>query len=786
MRHQYFIGLLLGFVFITTSASAQRTTTLRGRVVNEGREGIPGATIRVLPDGPGVAADLDGNFKLQASEAGAQGWDLEVSAVGYTKQQLTISHSQAKTDIVIRMVEEVAMLQEAVVVAKSEATLMREQAYAISVLEARQFKNTSTDVNQMLGRIAGVNVRQSGGLGSGFTLSLNGLSGNRIRTFINGIPMDYFGSSLTLNNFPANLISSVEVYKGAVPVHLSSDALGGSINITTDTNPTSYLDASYSLGSFRTHRAALNAQWVAPQSGFTLRLKSFFNQSANNYPMQVYLLNPETGAFATEPTEIRRFHDAYSSHMAWLEAGFVGRSWADEFMVGALVSGNTNELQQDPYATGVTSFPLGEVSTSEEKWIYTLSYRKQNLGIQGLQTRAYAVLVNSDEVYVDTAAHRYDWFGNYEPNVHPTTGELGRKSYFTLDRLNALGNVNLEYALAPQHSLAANVSVNHLMLQGQDLYQPQTNTQYSTPNRVNKGVLGFSYTAKLAQDRWHATLFTKQYGYWLSANNPNYQGTEANAFEDQKSRLGYGLATTWKADGPWQFKASFEQAYRFPESFELYGDGLSVIPNPTLQPERSQNYNLGLRWQDPGRVQLDANIFLRETKDYIRFKPQMNRSQYLNDPQVRAAGLDVSLLYTWEKWRLTASGTYLDLRNSDRESTVYLDRLPNEPYLFGNVAATYRHQGLGGPANSLAVSLSQQYVQAFYLDWPSLSSASTKSVIPTQYPTNLEVTYSLAEGRYNVSGQINNLLNIQVYDNFNQPRPGRAFSLKLRYYINQL
>ncbi|HAP64112.1 MAG TPA: hypothetical protein DCR93_33060, partial [Cytophagales bacterium] len=665
-----------------------------------------------------------------------------ISVVGYETQELQVTWNGASVaPLHVTLKESTTVLENVVIRGKSEASLLREQAYAVEVIEAKQFNNLSTDVNEMLGRIAGVNVRQSGGLGSGFTLSLNGLSGNRIRTFINGVPMDYFGSSLTLNNFPPNLLSAVEVYKGAVPIHLSSDALGGAINITTTDVPINYLDVAYSLGSFHTHRASLNGQWIDTKSHLTVRLKSFINHSDNNYPMEVFLLNRETGQLDETPTEVRRFHDAYTSRMAWLEAGFTDVKWADEFMLGAMYSDNANELQQNPFVTGLSVFPLGHVTTAEQKDIYTATYRKQDLGLQDLNVRGYAVWVNSTEHYTDTSAARYDWFGDFEPDVHPTTGELGRKSLFQLQRTNLLTNLHGEYSINALQGIAINLSTNVLALWGEDVYQPQNNTQYSTPNRVSKGTVGLSYTLKLLQGTWHNTLFTKGYGYTLEANNPDYQGNDPNAFSDQQGRVGLGFASTWKPNDRVQIKGSFERAYRFPESFELYGDGLAVIPNPTLLPEQSENYNLGLRYTQPDRWQAEVNGFVRNTQDYIRFRPQLTRSQYINDPRVLALGIDASVLARLP-WgiQLQGSATYLDLRNNDPEATVYRDRLPNEPYAFANLVATY---GLPLPwdRQQATVSFVQQYVHEFFLDWPSISSSDSKSVIPRQYLAHLELTY---------------------------------------------
>lgn len=770
---------LVGFVALGQSVS--------GAVLDEQGEAIPGSTIQILGTTQGSVADINGNFILRDLKSGAH--QIKITALGHLEQIKTVKVVAGQTvQLNITMKTDATSLEEVTIFGKSEATVVREQAYAVAVVEAKQFKNVSADVNQILNRVSGINIRQSGGMGSSFNLSLNGLSGNRVRTFINGIPMDYFGSSLSLNNFPANLISTIEIYKGAVPIHLSSDALGGSINIITDTRPINYLDASYSFGSFNTHTGALNGQWHHAKTGMTLRIKSYYNHSDNDYPIDINLLDIESGKVAEETTAIRRFHDAYTSKMAWVEVGVMNKSYADELMIGTVISDNYKELQQNPYATGISSFPVGEAFSASDINIFNLSYRKKNLLVQNLNVRAYGVYLKSNEEYQDISPNRYDWYGNYEPDVHPTTGELGRKTHFFLNRENYLANVNAEYALAQAHNVSVSYSLNRLELQGYDDYQPQNNTQFSTPNVVTKQVIGLAYTNEALDGRLKTTLFAKRYQYDLKSNNADYSGDEEAYFETQNSRLGYGMASTFFLKESLQLKASFEQAYRFPESVEMYGDGLSVIPNPTLEPETSYNYNLGVRLNkqtaSSGYV-AEANVFVRDSRDYIRFEPRMNRSTYVNDPKVLAAGLDLSMNYQIDKnWNVGFGGTYLDLRNNDETSTVYQDRLPNEPYLFGNLMITYRLNDLLGLTNDLTLTNINRYVHEFYLKWPSLA-ASGKSSIPSRFTNDIQLTYSLKEGKYNVSLLVANVLDADVYDNFNQQNPGRSFNLKLRYFISK-
>ncbi|MEM6816447.1 MAG: TonB-dependent receptor plug domain-containing protein [Bacteroidota bacterium] len=285
--------------------------------------------------------------------------------------------------------------------------MVREQAYAVEVVESKGFENLSTNANDILGKISGVNIRQSGGLGSPFSLSLNGLTGNQLRVFLDGIPMDYFGSSLSLNNFSANLINRIEVYKGVVPIHLSSDALGGAINVLTDSEDDSYLDVSYSVGSFETHIASLNTQFRQERSGFAVRVKSFYNTSQNNYKVPVYLVNWDTGKEDDLETWVERFHDKYNSKMAWVETGFLGTSFADQLLVGVLYSDNYNAIQQAVNAIGQAKRPYGQVAKEENKIIANFSYNKAGLLNDKLNVRSYFVGVFSDEVTVDTSSYYF-------------------------------------------------------------------------------------------------------------------------------------------------------------------------------------------------------------------------------------------------------------------------------------------------------------------------------------------------------------------------------------------
>ena len=202
-------------------------------------------------------------------------------------------------------------LENVTVIGKSKTQKLREGALSVNAIDVHSMIGSLSNLNSIVDRTAGVKIREEGGVGSDFDLSINGMSGNAVRYFLDGVPLDTKGSEVTLANLPVNLIDHIEIYKGVVPTWLSSDALGGAINIVTNRKRTNYLDASYGMGSYHTHRGDLNAQYVL-KNGLTIRPTLGINYSKNDYMMKdVEVWDEAAGRYL--PKERRRFHDDYLS-----------------------------------------------------------------------------------------------------------------------------------------------------------------------------------------------------------------------------------------------------------------------------------------------------------------------------------------------------------------------------------------------------------------------------------------------------------------------------------------
>ena len=214
------------------------------------------------------------------------------------------------------MQKDTVALQGVTVVGKTNTQRLREGALSVNAIDVRSMASSIHSISELVDRTAGVKIREEGGMGSDFDLSINGMTGSSVRYFLDGVPLDTKGSGVTLANIPVSIIDHIEVYKGVVPTWLSSDALGGAVNIVTHRKKQNYLDVSYGFGSFHTHRGDINGQYVF-KNGLTLRPTLGVNYSKNDYMMHDVEVWDES-VRQYQPQDRRRFHDDYFSFAAKL------------------------------------------------------------------------------------------------------------------------------------------------------------------------------------------------------------------------------------------------------------------------------------------------------------------------------------------------------------------------------------------------------------------------------------------------------------------------------------
>ncbi len=787
MRRLVYIGWVILCCLFCLEAAGQNRVSLSGRVCDRQGEALGQVAIAVENTSLGTYTDDDGRYELPLPE-GKQ--TVVFSCVGYQAVRRTLDILQdVRLDITLE--EDAVSLQSVEVYGKTEAQQTREGAFAVNALDIRPIASSLNNLNDLINRTSGVKVRQEGGVGSDFDLTINGMSGNSVRYFIDGIPLDTKGSGVTLGNLPVNLIDRIEIYKGVVPASLGADALGGAVNIITKQEQTNYLDLSYGIGSFHTHKADLNAQVVEPKTGLIIRPTVGINYSKNDYMMKgVEVWDEESRKYL--PENRRRFHDDYFSLLAQVEAGVMNKAWADVFFLSASYSKEDKELQ-----TGsVQSKVYGMAERRSDAWNVSARYRKSDFLLEGLQLNALLSHTWDHSLTVDTAYRKYDWNGNYILSSRNEITGRGR-SMRHYKRPLTIARANFDYAWNEHHSLNLNYQLSRT---GNDRYDDVDKDFEASNDVLSKHIIGLSYQQSFFDARIENTFFVKDYMSHLVVRQTDLYwqtGSEDMMGSTTKNYWGGGAGTRFTVIEPFSLKLSYERSVRLPLARELLGNGTTIYANVALKPENSHNVNGGFfgTWH-PARSHTfyyEVNGFMRYVDDYIQasVSEKEGMMQYENVPAVHIKGVEGEIRYDWDgRLQLSANASYQDARDQrkyktdGKPSATYNNRVPNRPWLFGSAEACYTFRNLLQLTDRLRLGVSYQWVHWYFLTWEAYGARESKARIPAQHITNADITYSWGQGRYNISLECSNLFDRLAYDNYKLQKPGRAFFAKFRLLIH--
>ena len=681
-------------------------------------------------------------------------------------------------------------LENVTVIGKSKTQKLREGALSVNAIDVHSMIGSLSNLNSIVDRTAGVKIREEGGVGSDFDLSINGMSGNAVRYFLDGVPLDTKGSEVTLANLPVNLIDHIEIYKGVVPTWLSSDALGGAINIVTNRKRTNYLDASYGMGSYHTHRGDLNAQYVF-KNGLTIRPTFGINYSKNDYMMKdVEVWDEAAGRYL--PKERRRFHDDYLSLLGQLEVGVSDKWWADDCDVTL----SYHKVDKDLQTSQVQSHVIGMADRQSDAWSVGVNYRKKDFLLKDLTANMSLSHTWDHTLVTDTAHRKYDWNGDW---IRSDRNEINGRAFSRrhTKRPLTLLKADLNYQLSEQHLLNLSYSLNRT---GNERWDEVDNAFIPSNDVFVKHVIGLAYNQSLLNNRMQNTFFLKDYVNHLKIEQSDLYfitGSKAMAGSNTQNSLGGGLGTRFEVAPSLAVKASYEHSVRLPLARELLGNGTTIYANTALKPEESNNLNVGVFGTFRNglhSLHYEANGFLRYVDNYIQptISDDEGYLQYTNQPAVRIKGLEGEVRYDWNKrLQVVANISWQDARDRQefkddgKPSVTFNNHVPNRPWLFASAEARYQFTDLLSKDDRLQLGVDYQWVHWFYLSWEAYGLPETKARIPEKNLVGANATYSWHNNRYSVSLDCQNLLDETVYDNYKLQKPGRSLFVKFRLLLQR-
>jgi outer membrane cobalamin receptor len=779
----------LSFLFSVTAWGQDGNAMVSGKIISTEKETVDFATVYLKGTNYGETTNPEGIYHLRAP---AGSYTLVVSAIGYktVEQQVKlVAGERVKRNITIT--PQATALDEVVVVSSGISRLKRSAFNAVAI-DTKSLQNTTQNLSQVLVQAPGMKLRESGGVGSDMQLMMDGFSGRHIKIFIDGVPQEGVGSSFGLNNIPVNYAERIEIYKGVVPVGFGTDAIGGVINIVTRKNLNKwFLDASYSYGSFNTHRSYVHFGQTF-RSGLTYEINAFQNYSDNNYYVDTPVKDFETGAINKKKIEhIKRFHDTYHNEAIAGKVGIVNKKWADRLMLGLTYSRMHKDIQN-----GVRQeIVFGGKYRKDHSLMPSLDYRKQDLFTKGLDVTLTANYNRNIAQNVDTSAYEFNWRG--EQRILRTPGEQSYQNTRS-DNNNWNGTFTANYRPGKAHTFTFSHVLNSFKRSNASLLNKNTAAN-AIPKETDKNISGLSYRLMPSED-WNVSVFGKN--YHQSIAGPIATSTAQDDYTritNSINALGYGAAGTYFIIKSMQAKFSYEKAYRLPTNDEMFGDEDLESGDIALKPENSDNLNLNISYNElfgKHSIYVEGGVIYRNTKDYIqRNITTLGGGKYgasfVNHGRVETKGYTLSVRYGFAH-RISVGGnlTQMDVRDNVRtvssgtnqESLTYGARMPNLPYRFANSDVSFYWRNLGRKNNLLTLIYDNLYMHSFPLYSEAVGSG-TGFMVPTQFSHNLTLSYGIQNGRYNVSFECRNLTDEKLYDNFSLQKAGRAFYGKIRIYF---
>jgi vitamin B12 transporter len=230
LRSIFFLSLLLA----PFTAFGAESGTLRGTVTDPLGAVIVSATVELL-DGATVAdkttTDANGGYLFHLSKAAR----YQVRAVAPTFQSTTsnavfvAASGKAQLDVTLATQ---TLTQQVTVTATGTPTPEAQVGAAVSVLPADQYRY-STEVQDPLRLVPGLQITQTGQTGGTTGLSIRGGNTNANKVLIDGVPADDIGGAVEFANIDSVGIAKIEVLNEPNSALYGSDALAGVVSLTT-------------------------------------------------------------------------------------------------------------------------------------------------------------------------------------------------------------------------------------------------------------------------------------------------------------------------------------------------------------------------------------------------------------------------------------------------------------------------------------------------------------------------------------------------------------------------
>ena len=583
---------------------------------------------------------------------------------------LSLADTDEKLDRFISLSLEDLVSLETTIATVSKRTITKAPAVVTVITESDIKATGATNLTDVLQNVPGIHIRASQFAnrplvhfrGASATQTLLMVNGNSMRDLI-------WGFGIFWKGLPASMIDRIEIIRGPGSALFGADAAAGVVNIITKTaGRINHNEAGIRIGSFNTKTAWMQHgdNWNGYEIGFTAEL----------YDTEGY--NPYI-----EVDRQAAFEDQTFSTNATLSPDNAQFGWRNQDIRFSVAKDlwrlQADYMRHSNLEIGLTGFGVLDPVTraSDDRFNLDLFYNNDNFNTNwalDAELRFQHLYYTSGNGFQERPPGYTDASGLYPDGQLNLIRSAERRMIFEASTLYT-GLNNHSIRLGGGHTLQDLYSVEQFINSGLD----------STGNPIPAGSplvdvsdSDFAYAPEkirrinhvFAEDIWS---FAEKWELTAGARYDDYS--------DFGDTVNPRLALVWQSTDRLTSKLIYGQAFRAPSYQELFVETSRSLPNPDLDPERSETIDLAFTYSATNNFLLNLNLFYFDQTDLISAVTVagLTKKQFQNTGDHIIRGTELEARWQVSK-HLNAIANYT-LRNPDNSSFRTIQEAEKEAYL---------------------------------------------------------------------------------------------------------
>ncbi|MBU2929740.1 TonB-dependent receptor [Winogradskyella psychrotolerans] len=728
MKIKHIITAML--CLVVTSNFAQN---IEGIILSTKGNPVPFANIMILNSSQGTATDLDGRFALKLNSGTYQ---IQFSAIGFAPKIKNIVVTNDKLSLNVTLVDQTESLGEVLVTSNKIETDLQKTPLAATALNAKQLKEYRVWSISDLTALApsAFTIEHGNSTGSNF-LNFRGAMGftneQSVATYVDGVyQFDFYSAPLNFNN-----IERVEILRGPQGTLYGRNAFAGVLNVITKkpTNKTTGF-VEVDLGNYEQQRYSLGFNTPLIQD------KLFVNAGLQ--------LN-KRGAVYENPTLNTKDFDGKEAYSGNLNLKYiVSDKWTLDFT--SRYENNTDKgaypwVTTDSIALNEPYKAFGNYDNTEKRTNFNASISAKYYGEKFNFTSITAFLD-----YENWFDDKYDF-------------DFTASKLISGDTWNKQNQITQEFRFtSPANESKLNWTV------GSYLFLDKAKSNYTTYYEEDFALFDPTAPYSTITNGVKNNVGIAFFGQGNYAITPKLDVTVGARYDIEHRKLTQNssyekddvvtILSTDSSDDKtfYAFTPKFILNYQLTDNSILYGSyakGFRIggfnfgnDTNPTYDPERSDNYDIGIKnnlWSNKLKVNLTAFYFQQKDQQLTTTTDgAVYATQNIGDMDNYGLELEVSILPIKNlqiDWTASTSHSeYKKLELFDANSFTTIDYKGNQaiytPKYQSMVAAQYSVPFPKSKHNISAFVRGEfKYIGEYQLDFENSNSQDAYSLINTRF-----------------------------------------------------